>query len=274
MRKPWMIVLTLGTSAALAFACEKQGTERQATNVQVAQEPLTASGGQAAMPVAPLVDAPTKSDTLPQNVPAASGLALDDLPSPGASAAPLPSKGAGGNATTGPVGATSLGDDAPGTGITKLTPGQVLHFADTANAGEIEQARHALSKARDPQVRSFASLMIEEHTAAKEAGRALGQKLGVVLAGNPLSADLTKHASALVKPVESTSGQGFDRAYMQEQVDLHEYVLKTLDEDVTPQAKLPELKAYLSDLRAHVAHHLEVARSTLQRVGGGPTATE
>ena len=61
---------------------------------------------------------------------------------------------------------------------------------------------------------------------------------------------------------------------MDAQIDLHEYVQKTLDEDITPQATNPDIRAYLTGLRSHVAHHLEAARATEKQLGGGATATK
>src|SRR3954470_1052442 len=70
----------------------------------------------------------------------------------------------------------SQGNEAPAvpaTGtvpMTKLSDGQIAQILATVDTAEIEQAQLALDHATDPNVRDFATHMVEQHTAAKQAG--------------------------------------------------------------------------------------------------------
>lgn len=57
------------------------------------------------------------------------------------------------------------------------------------------------------------------------------------------------------------SGAAFDRAYMRSQVDLHQWLLTSLDTVLIPSARTPEVRTLLQTQRASVAAHLEQARS-------------
>jgi len=144
----------------------------------------------------------------------------------------------------------------------ELTDAQILGFADTANTGEVGQGNIALSKGQADSVKQFAQLMVKDHTAAKDKGRAIGKELGLTPAPSELSNGIQRDGNEATAQLEKASAQSFDRTYMQIQVRLHEKVLKKLD-DVIPKADASQVKALLTDMRGHVEHHLAVARSTL-----------
>lgn len=67
---------------------------------------------------------------------------------------------------TGSSDAGALGGDAGA--VLALEDGQILYVADTLNAGEVDQARAALPKLTNADVRSFANDMITEHGTARD----------------------------------------------------------------------------------------------------------
>jgi len=50
----------------------------------------------------------------------------------------------------------------------KLTDGEILGVADTANGGEVDQGKSASAKAQSPAVKAFANRMIADHSAAEQ----------------------------------------------------------------------------------------------------------
>jgi putative membrane protein len=151
---------------------------------------------------------------------------------------------------------------AKGANKTDLTDAQILGVADTANAGEVAQANIALTKAQKDSVKQFAQLMVKDHSAAKDKGRAIGKELGLIAAPSGLSSGIQKDGDEASAKLEKAQSTNFDRTYMQIQVRLHQKVLKTLD-DLIPQADAAQVKDLLTDMRGHVEHHLSVARTTL-----------
>jgi putative membrane protein len=145
----------------------------------------------------------------------------------------------------------------------EVTDAQILGIADVANTGEVGQANIALSKGQADSVKQFAQLMVKDHTAAKEKGRAVGKELGLTPAPSELSNGVQRDGNEATAQLEKASTRNFDRTYMQIQVRLHEKVLKTLD-DLIPKADASQVKTLLTDMRGHVEHHLAVARSTLK----------
>jgi putative membrane protein len=168
----------------------------------------------------------------------------------------------GGLALAVPLAAQAGGPDHHSTDKTDPSDAQILGVADTANTGEIGQGNIALSKAQRDSVKQFAQLMVKDHTAAKDKGRAVAKELGLTPAPSGLSNGVQKDGNDATAQLGKATPENFDRTYMQLQVRLHEKVLKTLDE-LIPKADAQQVKALLTDMRGHVEHHLSAARTTL-----------
>jgi len=168
----------------------------------------------------------------------------------------------GGLALAVPLAARAGGPEHHATDKTDPSDAQILGVADAANTGEIGQANVALAKARRDSVKQFAQLMVKDHTAAKDKGRAVARDLGLTPAPSGLSNGVQKDGNDATAQLGKATPDSFDRTYMQLQVRLHEKVLKTLD-DLIPKADAQQIKTLLTDMRGHVEHHLTVARTTL-----------
>lgn len=157
--------------------------------------------------------------------------------------------------------ADTSGADAPASGAepaTPLTDAQIAAVTDGVNKAEIEQAKLAKTKAKNPQVRRFATMMIEHHGAAQKKQAAL--KLETEQSA--LSQELAQDAQSTLESLQGTSDSDFDSAYMTAQVEAHQKVLAALQRDLRPGAQDPALKRYLSQLEPQVSQHLEQARKT------------
>ena len=137
-----------------------------------------------------------------------------------------------------------------------LSDQQIAAITDDVNSAEIEQARLARNRAQDLRIKSFAALMIKQHTEAK------GKQLQLALkpAVSPLSTRLERDASETLKTLESASNSDFDVAYINAQIFAHQKAADTIDRDLMQNAKSPELKAYLADLKPTLEAHLRRAR--------------
>jgi putative membrane protein len=141
-----------------------------------------------------------------------------------------------------------------------LNDSQILQIAHTANAGEIDQARLALTKSQDARVRKFANMMIKEHNMADAKGVAVARKDSLTREPSPTSEVLESDAQRATNTLKAEAGADFDKDYVDTQVREHQAVLDTLDQKLIPNAKGADVKSYLQDVRAAVATHLTHAQ--------------
>ncbi|MEA2491334.1 MAG: putative rane protein, partial [Acidobacteriota bacterium] len=126
------------------------------------------------------------------------------------------------------------GDMTPMPGA--IPPPDVAGIVATANQGEIEQGQAASSKATSSDVRSFAQMMVTDHTAALTTARETFARAGVTPADNDTTRQLQATSARTVTNLSTYSGTAFDRTYMQSQVDLHQWLLTSLDTALIPSS--------------------------------------
>jgi putative membrane protein len=136
----------------------------------------------------------------------------------------------------------------------------VAHVAVTANSIDIALATFALSRAKNSDVKKFATTMIADHSAVNKQAAALAAKLGVTPKDNPVSQSLTKGAAEARASVQSLRGAAFDLAYISREVGYHQAVLEALDGLLIPTTSNAELKKLLVDVRPAIAAHLDHAK--------------
>ncbi len=144
---------------------------------------------------------------------------------------------------------------------------EILHIAKTANDADIEGGNLATSKSQNAEVKSFANLMISDHTAANQAAMQAAQTAGITPADNPTSQQMMADHQAAKQQLEAQSGAAFDRAYIAHEVDMHQQVLNALDQTLIPNVQNSELKQVLTQVRATVEAHLGRARDIQTKLG-------
>ncbi|MGD0677425.1 MAG: DUF4142 domain-containing protein [Polyangiaceae bacterium] len=141
-----------------------------------------------------------------------------------------------------------------------LSDDQIVDVTHTANLGEIEQAKLALSKAHDSRVRKLAAMMMKDHLAADAKGAALAKKDNLSPAPSSTSIALEGDAKAVTSALKADTGDAFDKDYVDSQVKEHQAVLEMIDDKLLPGAKSPGVKAYLADVRPTIVMHLQHAK--------------
>jgi putative membrane protein len=164
--------------------------------------------------------------------------------------------------TAAPAADTTASAGAVASPKSDWTDAQILAFAATANAGEIQEAQIAKSKATNPAVKKFALLMISDHTKMQADGKALAAKLGITPDTSKSDVtDLAKGAEKDIKDLtDKKAGKDWDADYMGKQVDAHQTVLDKLN-DASQSVKSPELKNALNETIATVQGHLTQAKA-------------
>ncbi|GGF37329.1 membrane protein [Aliidongia dinghuensis] len=135
---------------------------------------------------------------------------------------------------------------------------EIAHAAYTADTIDIDYAKIALAKTKNPEVRRFAELMIRDHTAVNEGAAALLAKLKVQPKDNAFSQSLISGAAAKKTELNALDGVAFDRAYAANELAYHQVVNKTLSETWIPTVQNGEVKAFLTQalvtFRVHEEH--------------------
>jgi putative membrane protein len=152
---------------------------------------------------------------------------------------------------------------------TALDDAQIAKITDSVNSAEIEQATLARERTQNPEVRRFASMMIEHHGEARKKQA----ELKLQTADSPLSQQLGQESKTTLESLRSKRGSDFDRAYLDAQVKGHQKVLETIGRVLAPQAQKPELRTYLTELEPTVSQHLQQARTTRESVQDEPDPT-
>ena len=122
-----------------------------------------------------------------------------------------------------------------------------------ANDGmaEVNAGKMAQQKATDPRVKSFAAMMVTDHTKAGDELAALAKTKNITLPSAP-DADAQKKADDLSKK----TGKDFDKAYVNAMVDGHKNAVK-LFTDASNNCKDADLKAFATKTLPTLKMHLD-----------------
>jgi putative membrane protein len=142
----------------------------------------------------------------------------------------------------------------------KLTDAEITNTLMTANTEEMNMARVARKNSENTKVQNFANMMYTEHAKNNDKVMALAKKEKLMPKVTASTEKMKASNERKVEELEGMTGRSFDRAYMAEQIKVHENVLQKLDQTLIPNAKNSELKAMLNDTRDSVQKHLQEAR--------------
>ena len=146
-------------------------------------------------------------------------------------------------------------------GTEGLTDAKIAEILMTANRAEIDAAQVASTHATNAEVKQFAHHMIAEHTKNVAEGKQVTKKAAISPQKNAMAMTLAKESKAETSALRKSKGAEFDKAYMNQQVSMHQTLLKDLNEKFIPTVQNPELKAFLEATKVHVAEHLTRAQS-------------
>ena len=132
---------------------------------------------------------------------------------------------------------------------------EFLVKAADGGMAEVENGQLAQEKATNAKVKSFASMMVNDHTGANSQVKSLAAARNVQLPAT-VSDEHKQKKDELAKK----SGAEFDRAYMDLMVSDHE---KTIDlfEDASGDVKDSEVKTFADNTLPKLRMHLDSARA-------------
>lgn len=141
----------------------------------------------------------------------------------------------------------------------QIDPANYVQTSGMSDLFEVEAGKLASRRARNGEVRSFARMMVKDHTASTRKIRdaVAASNLGI----QPPTALDPQHQEKLTE-LRSASRAEFDRLYMEGQVEGHQEALK-LQQSYGESGGDPNLKAVASQLAPIVQHHLDEAQTIL-----------
>jgi len=145
-----------------------------------------------------------------------------------------------------------------------MTDANIFAKLSEADSSEITLAKLVKDKLKSADAKSFASMMIADHTKLKNAGAALAKKLGIT--PTPPAGDNTPSELATrYNTMSGLKGADLDKAYIDDAVDDHQKDLSSL-KDWQAAANAPELKKAIADALPVVQKHLDHAKSIQQKL--------
>lgn len=146
-----------------------------------------------------------------------------------------------------------------------LPDGAIVGILSASNRAEVEQGELAVQRARNPEVKRFAELMVREHASMLRDG-------GAAPAGAEPSTEEANmravHQETMTR-LRNANGAAFDRAYLAAQVDAHQSTLETL-RLLQNEASSSTLKDKVSKAIPVVEQHLREAERLRRAVGEAP----
>ncbi|QJD57546.1 DUF4142 domain-containing protein [Pseudomonas sp. gcc21] len=130
-------------------------------------------------------------------------------------------------------------------------------FVDEATAkgiAEIEAAKLAIEQGQNPEIKSFAERMIEDHTEMNQKLKELAQEKQLEVSDD---ATLMDQAKAMI--LEMRDGEGFDDHYASNQVNAHEQTIE-LFENASKNLTDEDLKQLATDNLETLREHLAKAK--------------
>jgi putative membrane protein len=160
--------------------------------------------------------------------------------------------------------ASAPSDTADSTGKAKapaaLTDNNILARLAQGDRMEVQAAKIAVTKATNPELRAFARQLADNHSAAENDARTLGQRLKIP--EQPATTDTTKaHQQRLAAQLNALpKGMKFDTTYVRHLVDSH---MATLTEARAFEGKAthPEVKKLIQGAIPELERHLGRARA-------------
>ncbi len=126
---------------------------------------------------------------------------------------------------------------------------------------EVDLGKLATQKSTNPQVKSFAEMMVKDHSAANEKLNALASSKHITL---PRTLDATHDAQKT--KLEGLTGQNFDKSYIESQVKAHEKTLDLLEKEIS-SGQDPDAKALAQQVLPTVREHMTAVRSLANQQG-------
>jgi putative membrane protein len=126
---------------------------------------------------------------------------------------------------------------------------------------EVDLGKLAGQKSTDPKVKSFADMMVKDHSTANQKLESLASSKHIEL---PKALDASHEATKA--KLEALSGNSFDKSYVESQLKDHEKTVRLLETEIN-SGKDADAKAFAESVLPTVKHHLQAVRELASEEG-------
>lgn len=140
-----------------------------------------------------------------------------------------------------------------------MTDGNIAAIVMAADETEIDAAQLALDKSGNQMVREYAQLMITQHEWADVQTMELLRRTDITRVPDATVQQLQTRRSETLDALATRSGEDFDVAYIDHEVEMHRWLINTLDQSLLPAAQEDDLEMWLTQLRPVMVEHLTEA---------------
>jgi len=131
----------------------------------------------------------------------------------------------------------------------------IKNAAEAGNA-EVKASKIALEKSTNPDVKDFATLMVDEHTTVGDNLKKLAASKNVAVPAEPGVAQRAK-----IAVLEKLDGATFDKQYVSMiGVSAHKDAVKLFTKNAN-EAKDPDVKDFAAKTLPNLQHHLDMANA-------------
>jgi predicted outer membrane protein/sporulation protein YlmC with PRC-barrel domain len=141
---------------------------------------------------------------------------------------------------------------APAQAGAQVSPADFVNRAAISNMFEIQSSQLAQQKAQNDRVRQFAQSMVQDHTAAGDKLKSSAQGIQ----GATIPSSLDQPHQQMVQTLQSASGPGFDRDYVQMQVTAHRGAVSLFDQ-YAQNGDNQQLKQFAQQTLPTLREHLQ-----------------
>jgi putative membrane protein len=186
--------------------------------------------------------------------PPANNTATSDAQAAASAAAAADSAASAAMSSAGDANASAAQAQVSAAAATATTPDFVDAAAGT-DMFEIQAAKLAEKRSKNPDVKAFAAMMIHDHTQSTAALKAAIKASGATVS---LPSDLPADKKAKLDELSSAAPADFDKAYMQSQVLAHQDAL-TVMKAYGANGDSPQIKDFANQTAVVVQTHLDKA---------------
>lgn len=133
-----------------------------------------------------------------------------------------------------------------------------LFHAGAGDVFEITSSMVAIQKSQNPQVRAFASMLIDHHTQTTNQTLATAKGAGVM----PPPPELSPMQKDMIGQLMAANGAAFDRLYLQQQVPAHQQAL-SINGGYARSGDVPALRQNAQSAVPIIQSHLAQAQQLL-----------
>jgi len=141
----------------------------------------------------------------------------------------------------------------------------ILGLMHEANRAELQAGQLALQISSNADVKTFATIMLSEHTAVDAELQSLAAQLNIT--PTVPSDALQKLQDSEIDGIAGLDGSNFGYHYISLQVTVHERTLALVDAFIAKAQQAALRSALQNDVRPHIVVHLAAAQELRTRIG-------